>query len=51
MSSPAIRALLGAIREANAELVVEIEGVMPVIRRHGEQTTLDRKSTRLNSSH
>ena len=41
MSSPAIRALLGAIREANAELVVEIEGVMPVIRRHGEQTTLD----------
>ena len=41
MSSPAIRALLDAIREAHSELAPEIEGTMPVIRPHGEAATLD----------
>ena len=41
MSSPAIRTLLDAIRESNGELLSEIEGVLPVIRPHGEAATLD----------
>lgn len=41
MSSPAIRTLLDAIRQAHRELAAEIEGVMPVIRPHGEPATLD----------
>ena len=41
MSSPAIRALLDAIGESNSELLAAIEGVMPVIRPHGEPITLD----------
>jgi hypothetical protein len=41
VSSPAIRALLDAIRAASEELAADIEGVMPVIRPHGEQVTLD----------
>jgi len=41
VSSPAIRTLLEAIREAHSDLVPEIEGVMPVIRPHGEAVTLD----------
>ena len=41
MSSPAIRTLLDAIREANADLLSEIETVLPAIRPHGEAVTLD----------
>jgi nitric oxide reductase NorD protein len=41
VSSPAIRTLLDAIRESNGELLSEIEGVLPVIRPHGEAATLD----------
>jgi len=41
VSSPAIRTLLDSIRESNGDLVTEIEGVMPVIRPHGEAITLD----------
>ncbi len=41
MSSPEIRTLLDAIRESSAELLFEIEAVLPVIRPHGEAITLD----------
>ena len=44
MSSPEIRTLLDAIREANGangDLLPEIEAVLPVIRPHGEAVTLD----------
>ncbi len=41
MSSPEIRTLLAAIGESSAELLFEIEAVLPVIRPHGEAVTLD----------
>ena len=41
MSSPEIRTLLDAIREASADLLFEVEAVLPVIRPHGEAITLD----------
>ncbi len=41
MSSPAIRTLLDAIREVSGDLLFEIEGVLPVIRPHGEAVALD----------
>ncbi len=41
MSSPEIRNLLDAIREASSELLSEIEAVLPVIRPHGEAETLE----------
>ncbi len=41
MSSPEIRTLLDAIRESSAELLIEIEAVLPVICPHGEAVTLD----------
>ncbi len=41
MTSPAIRTLLDAIREANSDLLLEIEAVLPAIRPHGEAVMLD----------
>jgi uncharacterized protein with von Willebrand factor type A (vWA) domain len=41
VSSPEIRTLLDAIREASGDLLIEIEAVLPVIRPHGEAVTLD----------
>jgi hypothetical protein len=41
VSSPAIRALLDTIKASSGELLAGIEGVLPAIRPHGEQVTLD----------
>ncbi len=41
MTSPAIRILLDAVREAHVELIADIDAVLPVIRPHGEAVMLD----------